>query len=154
MNYDEIYEEWGTFPQCKIPIDLGDDIPESVWGRVINEEEDLYGIDNNPLCPELCWQDIVRGKRVGNASQVIHRRWNTRVWFGYDEAKEKDDAEIQRKRIWQAGKDVDGDVSFWSPGVGIVAFKPELEGEPLADKMNKLQEAAGIELYPVEPNED
>jgi hypothetical protein len=121
MDIAEIYKKWDSLPQCKINISPRGE-GESLWGRKLPGGR--VGIDNNPLAPELRWQDIVDPDVVkAGLPRLIHRRWNTRIWFEYLTRGKTEKGDLpRRKEIYEALKAL-GNVNFFSSGVGFILLE-------------------------------
>lgn len=150
MNYEQdVYASWDNLPQCRIHIDLGDG-GEGCWGREL--PDGTYALDNYPLHGEYRWQDVVSSRELRSPDQLVHRRWNTRIHFKFDQPKfdqpkeneNQDEARAIRKKIFEALESDDSDPGFWCPGVGYVSFKEALTDEEAEAKVTQLLGAVGI----------
>lgn len=107
--YDKFYAEnvWKELKQCRIHIP-----GENLWGRLLPNGERI--LDNEPLDERWRYQDVVDGNL-----NIIHRRWNSKIWFEY-EALEDEDKDIKRRgELFEAAKSV-GNVNFFFRGIAYV----------------------------------
>jgi len=98
-DYEEIYKNWWTFPDCRIHLSLEGE-GEGMWGKEL--PGGLFGINNEPVSDRYMWQDIVRTKEVRNMLALVHRRWAIKVYFTWDEPEDEKSALPLRKRIHEA----------------------------------------------------
>lgn len=132
-DYREIYAQWDELPQCRIHLDLGDG-GENCWGREL--PDGTYALDNYPLYRAYRWQDVVRTKEIRTPDELIHRRWNTRIYFRFDQPEDADEAS---RKIFEALDASDADPGFWCRGVGYVSFEVEMtEKEAEAEVTKRL----------------
>lgn len=107
INYDEVYENWDSLPDGKISL-----AGEGLWVKRLPNGD--VALNNNPLDENYRWQDVVRN------GKVIHRRWNTMIWFFYEPASddgktinEEKDKE-RRRAIGDAIKPIGNPNFFWA----------------------------------------
>ena len=164
MRPEEVYEKWDDLPTGRRAMLFDEDESgESVWTKDVGDG--LLGINNNPLSPFFRWQDIVRYPEGANRGwesrenpELIHRRWNSQVFFTFDEPslkKESEEAEAIRRRIYDAIRAVGGRGSFWLPRMGSALFETEDEEEArrvLAGVLEPLD--VGFELYEEEEEDE
>lgn len=119
LKTDTIYNDWDKLAPCK--INLGG---ETTWGRIVDGEKGLRGIDNNPLTEDFHWQDI-----IDRNNKIVHRRWIARLWFRYNPATTEAKDIRRRGRVLKALQKF-GDVNFWSPGLGFIWVKAKDDQAP------------------------
>lgn len=133
-DYKNVYEKWNELEQCRVRIFPRNE-GESLWGRKV-PDSNLVGLDNDPLAPELRWQDIVDPNAMKNGlPKLIHRRWNAKVWFEYHPMPTGEEDLPQRKQIAEAAKAIGGWPTFFMPGIGFVLMEEE------ATALEKVREA-------------
>lgn len=149
LNYDVVYEKWDEYPDCRIHIDLGDG-GEGMWGKKL--PDGTFGISNMPLHTEYQWQDIVRTAKLRDANQLIHRRWNSKVYFKYTpETEEADNLEL-RKNIYNTLEAAGFNPGFWVDGVGYALIKEKLSENEGREAVTKALGA--ISLVPEFDNDE
>lgn len=87
----------------------------------------LFGINNVPLQSEYQWQDIVTSKDIRDLKSLRHRRWNSKLYFQYNEESAAPAAMKQRKAIADALQAKGYEPGFWSEGVAYALFEKVLE---------------------------
>lgn len=134
LNYDTVYDTWDDLPHCKIRI-CTDNNGENMWGKLL--PDGTYGINNMPLNDAYQWQDIVRSKNIVDEDQLIHRRWNRKCWFAYEEEDTEGESSALREKIMEALSAVGCHPGFWSRGVGYALFQEKLSDEECEELITK-----------------
>jgi hypothetical protein len=142
MDYNkDIYGKWDTFPDCKMHI-----TGEYIWGKVL--PDGTYGINNDPLSEAYMWQDIVRSKELPEdeaKNLIIHRRWNTKIFFKYEEPEDKEESLAYRQKIVDMLCDFGSPGFFWK-GVGYILIEEALSLEEAFKVIEKPLTEAGIKI--------
>jgi hypothetical protein len=141
LNYDVVYEQWDEYPDCRIHIDLGTG-GEGMWGKKL--PDGTFGISNMPLHTEYQWQDIVRTAELRDANQLIHRRWNSKVYFKYTPDPEEEANMELRKSIYDTLKSAGFNPGFWVDGVGYALIKENLDENAGREAVTKALETISI----------
>jgi hypothetical protein len=144
MDYAKIYEDWDSLPDCKMHLP-----DESFWGKTLPDGN--YGINNVVLSDNYRLHDIVKTQHLSEETAeklIIHRRWNTKVYFRYDvpeNATEKQSLEA-RKKIFDALQPL-GLPGFLFSGVGYTMFEENLPLEKAFEKVSEVLSGVGVEIH-------
>lgn len=142
-DYSEIYEKWDSFPDCGMSLP-----DESFWGKALPDGN--YGINNVVLSDNYRLHDIVLTRNVTEEDAeklIVHRRWNTRVFFRYnvpEQATEEESTEL-RKKIWDALQPL-GLPGFFFSGVGYVMFEDNLPLKEAFERVSATLAEVGISV--------
>lgn len=126
LNYDKIYETWEDLLPCRIRI-CTDNNGENMWGKLL--PDGTYGINNMPLNPAYQWQDIVRSTNIEDEDQLIHRRWNRKCWFAFEEEDTKGESSAFREKIMEALTAAGCYPGFFTKGVGYALFQEKFSDD-------------------------
>jgi|SaaInlStandDraft_5_1057022.scaffolds.fasta_scaffold00604_19 hypothetical protein len=111
LDINKIYEGWWDLQDTRTGLIPG----ETMWAKEISPG--VIGLNNNPIHEDYRWQDILVGRTV------VHRRWNTRIAFGYAVPKDSKDETARRELIWEKANENGWSCDFWSPGEGHISFE-------------------------------
>lgn len=123
INFSDIYKNWDSYPLSRLLlIDPQEGFGERVWVRQFPNR--LVGIDDTPLWGKYRWQDICRVYYGSNQPEIVHRRWNARIWFWYHSTRNEPEDRSMRERIAEALEDV-GHLSFFFQGTGYIYLEEQ-----------------------------
>ena len=142
MDYQKIYEEWDSLPDCKMRLP-----DESFWGKVLPDGN--YGINNMVLSDKYRWQDIVLTKSLSEEDAeklIIYRRWKCQAFYNFDEPEDREQASEMRQMIYDALTPL-GSPGFAWRGFGYVLIEEDLTQEDAFAKIAKVLSGVGIEIH-------
>ena len=154
MNYDEIYERWDEFEDCRVRIP-----GENLWAKKLPDGN--YGLNNSPLHDEYRYQDIVSSTHLPPdqaESLIVYRRWKHLLPFEWDESEDEEVAAPRRKKMIEAFDGKQGgrmlvNASFFCREHGYFLVAGETSDARAWDRIQRRLSAIGIEVFkPREPN--
>lgn len=113
----EVYADkvWAKLDDCRVHIP-----GENMWGKKL--PDGTVAINNDPIDHDYFWQDIVKVHSNNDAGEVVHRRWQVKIWFKYEPAKTENKDIERRKELLKATRLI-GHMSFFTTGLGYIYIK-------------------------------